>query len=78
MEAEIGGELVALDVEAGTAFTLNEIAARVWRSLAEPKSFEQLRNELMGDYDVTREQCTLELQALLDDLTNEGLIERIP
>jgi hypothetical protein len=78
METEIGDELVALDVKVGMAFALNAIAASVWHSLAEPKSFEKLRNELIGEYDVTAEQCTLELQALLDDLTSEGLIEQIP
>lgn len=76
MEAELGDELVALDVQSGSSFALNEVAASVWRRLSEPRSFEQLRDELVSDYDVPVEQCTRELHQLLDDLAEKGLVEK--
>lgn len=75
MEAELANELVALDAEAGTCFGFNEVATRVWRSLAAPKSFDQLRDELLGAYDVSSEQCSRELRQLLDQMQKEGLVE---
>ena len=43
LEADIGNELVALEPEAGNCFGFNEVATVVWRKLAEPKSFDELR-----------------------------------
>jgi hypothetical protein len=76
MDAEIGNELVAMDVKAGECFGLNEVATDVWRSLAEPKRFDQLRDELLDNYEVTIDQCTNELRELLDDMAAKGLIEQ--
>jgi hypothetical protein len=76
MEADVGDELVALDVEQGTCFGFNLVAASVWRSLSSPKTFDQLRDDLLAEYEVSVEQCTSELKELLDDLTAKGLIEQ--
>ena len=74
MEAELGDEIVALDVAGGTCFGFNGVASFVWRSLAEPRSFETLRDALMGEYEVGLDQCETELAELLRDLTAKGLI----
>lgn len=78
LDAEVGDELVALDVGAGECFGLNQVARTVWQSLAEPKSFAQLRDALLAEYDVGEEQCTAELHELLDDLAAKGLIISVP
>ena len=49
-------------------------ATSVWRRLAKPASFDQLRGALVGEYDVSEDQCTAELRGLLDDLVERGLI----
>ena len=76
MEADIGTELVALDMEEGRTFGFNEVAADVWRNLAEPKSFDQLRDELLREYDVSVERCTQDLQDLLNEMIAQGLVEQ--
>jgi hypothetical protein len=76
MEAEVGDELVGLDVRAGTCFGFNLVAASVWHSLAKPRTFRELREELLEKFDVSAEQCTAELKELLDDLAAKGLVER--
>ena len=48
----------------------------VWRKLAEPKSFDELRDSLVADYDVSSEQCSTELKALLDEMKAQGLVEQ--
>jgi hypothetical protein len=75
MEAEIGDELVALDATAGSCFGFNQVASSVWRSLDQPRTFEQLRDQLLGEYEVSSAQCSSELHELLDDMTASGLIE---
>ena len=76
LEADIGNELVALEPAAGNCFGFNEVATVVWRSLAEPKSFDELRDSLVADYDVSSEQCSTELKALLDEMKAQGLVEQ--
>lgn len=74
MEAELGDELVALDPNAGDCFGFNSVATSVWRQLQEPKSFEELRDALLEEYEVDQQRCARELQELLDDLSARGLI----
>ncbi len=74
LEAPLGDELVALDADAGNCFGFNNVAATVWGLLKQPKSFEELRSALLSDFDVSSEQCTAELQELLDDLAAKGLV----
>jgi len=77
MEAELGDELVALDPAAGKCFGFNGVATSVWRELESPKSFEQLRDTLLGEYEVGQDQCSIELRELLGDLTAKGLIAAV-
>ena len=76
MEAELGDEIVALDVTGGTCFGFNTVASSVWRALAEPRSFDALRDRLIEEYEVGPDQCEAELAALLADLTAKGLIRQ--
>ncbi len=77
MEADVGDELVALDVEQGTCFGFNMVAASVWRCLDTPKTFSQLRDFLLKEYEVNVEQCESELRDLLDDMAARGLVEQV-
>lgn len=74
MEADLGDELVALDPNAGNCFGFNEVAAWVWRRLENPATFDQLREGLLQDYEVSEAQGSAELQQLLDDLVARGLV----
>ena len=77
MEAEIGDELVALEPEKGNCFGFNSVATSVWRALAEPRSFDQLRDALLDEYEVGEEQCSAELRELLENMEARGLIEPV-
>ena len=74
MEANLGDELVALDPARGNCFGFNEVATWVWHRLEQPASFDQLREGLLTEYEVSDEQCTRELEELLDDLSSKGLV----
>lgn len=76
MEAELGDELVALDADNGQCFGFNNVATSVWRHLEQPRSFDQLRDALVEEYEVEAAQCAMELEQLLDDLAQKGLVGR--
>lgn len=74
LEAELGDEIVALDVEGGHCFGFNSVAADIWRLLERPLQFEALHQALTELYDVDSDECSAELRSCLDDLQTKGLI----
>lgn len=75
LEAELGFELMALDVDAGQCFGFNSVATDIWRELEQPKTFDQLKTALLDQYEVAEEQCSAELRNLLAALEDEGLVQ---
>ena len=76
LEAEVGDELVALDPGKGSCFGFNSVAASVWRALEQPRSFDELSDRLLDEYEVDSDQCRAELSELLEQMTSSGLVER--
>ena len=74
MEAELGDELVALQPDLGLCFGFNGVATEVWKQLATPKSFEELKERLLAGYDVDEQRCSDELGDLLGQMVEKGLI----
>jgi hypothetical protein len=74
MEAELGDELVALSIEDGNCFGFNSVAASVWRALEQPRSFDELKATLLGEYEVSPDECAIELEGLLGDMVEKKLI----
>ena len=74
LEANLGDELVALDAEGGNCFGFNSVATFVWRQLETPKTLAELRDKLLAEYDVSTNQCSEELQELLDGLIEKRLV----
>ncbi len=73
---EIGGEMVLLDPDRGVYFGLNEVGTRIWALLAEGSSGEQIEAQLLAEYDVSLESVRVDLQNLLAELLEQGLIDK--
>jgi hypothetical protein len=57
LEAELGDELVALDVTDGLCFGFNDVALSIWRRLAQPILLSALIAGLTEEYDVSRDEA---------------------
>jgi hypothetical protein len=77
LEAELGDDLVALDVASGHCFGFNPVAADIWHLLAQPQDFDALCRELMDQYEVDRGECEADLRACLSNLETQGLVRTI-
>ena len=77
LEADINDELVALEPNQGACFGFNAVARDVWRKLEQPLTFDQLRGQLLAEYDVSEQQCNDDLRNVLSDMTRLKLIEEI-
>lgn len=73
--SHVNGEIVLLDGASGDYFGLNEVAACVWDSLERPRRLDELVEVVCARYEVPREQCARDVEALLSDLVRRGLAE---
>jgi hypothetical protein len=72
--AELGDELVLLNVETGTYFGLDGIGAKIWTLLAEGLSIEGIVGRLLAEYDVQAEQLRTDASEFLNALIAKGLV----
>jgi Coenzyme PQQ synthesis protein D (PqqD) len=75
ISSDLGGEAVILNLKTGVYHGLNEVGARIWTLIEEPKSVKEIIEVLLQEYDVEAEQCISDLTALLEELTAAGLID---
>jgi hypothetical protein len=75
---EVEGELVALDLERGECFGMDQIGSAVWAIAAEPVTVGQIAQSLTEQFDVERERCLEDIRPFVGDLIAEGLLHRLP
>ncbi len=71
---DLGGEAVILNMKSGVYCGLNEVGARIWELLKEPKSVQSIMDTLLEEYEVVTDQCKSDLLALLQELSDNDLI----
>lgn len=74
IQSEIDGEIIALSVEQGTCYGMNQVCSRIWTLLANPMRIDDLCAALLGAYRVDPDVCEREVLNLLEELRAEGLI----
>lgn len=74
LEAEVDGEIVALHIDSGKCYGMNEVASHIWSLIASPMPVLKIEAALMGRYEVGQADCREQTAALLAELEREGLI----
>jgi len=74
LEAEVDGEIVALHIDSGKCYGMNEVASHIWSLIASPMPVLEIEAALMRRYDVGEADCREQTAALLAELESEGLI----
>jgi len=75
VSSDLGGEVAILHLEAGMYYGLEEVGARIWNLIQEPRPVEEIRDILVSEYEVEPDRCESDLIVLLTRLADEGLIE---
>ena len=68
-------EVAILSLKDGMYYGLNEVGARIWNLIQEPRTVGEVRDLLVSEYEVNPDRCEHELIALLQDLVAEGIVE---
>ncbi len=74
LATKMGDEMVIMNKESGQFLGLNNVGVDIWELLTTTQSLETLVNELLKEYSVTREQCTLEVQLFTDQLKKQNML----
>jgi hypothetical protein len=75
VSCDLSGEAVILSLRSGEYFGLNEVGARVWSLIQEPKTMSAVVEAILEEYDVSLEQLEPHLLALLGKMIDKELIE---
>ena len=70
----VGDELVLVHLKTNQIFALNETGARFWELLAEGRDRPAIEEVLLGEFDVTPQALTAEIDGLLDELAREDIV----
>ena len=68
-------EIIMMDMEQGKYFSLNSTATAIWELLDKPLSAEELCDRLAEEYEVEKEKCIEDVNAILTEMKNLGLIK---
>ncbi len=74
VSSELAGEAVILNMDRGMYYGLDEVGARIWKLIQQPQTLSQVRDVLIGEFQVTQDQCERDLLALIEQLSQAGLV----
>jgi hypothetical protein len=71
---ELDGESVILDLSNENYFGLDEIGTRIWQALLNSHTVQDAYETLLQEYDVAPEQLKQDMEELISQLVNNGLL----
>jgi len=75
VSCDLAGEAAILNLKNSVYYGLDPVGASVWSLIQEPKTVAEIREALLGIYNVDSSQLESDLQSLLTQLSEQGLIE---
>ena len=74
VSTEMDGEAVILNLDSGTYFSLNSVGARIWELIQSARPVSEIRDAIIGEYEVEPEVAERDVLALLGALLEHKLI----
>ena len=74
MARQVGEEVVILDLAGGSYFGLDPVGARIWELIGESKTFAEICETMLEEYEVEREQLETDVLRLTGELLERGLV----
>ncbi len=71
---EVAGETVLLDLDSEHYFGLDSVGTRIWQLIAEKGQLQAIVDTLLAEYDVEEERLLMDLEALLTEVSEKGLV----
>ncbi len=74
LASELDDEVVMMDVENGSYFSMPGPSGRIWHLLETEQTVQSLSQALVKEYDVSAEACEAEVRPFIDTLLERELI----
>lgn len=71
----VGDDIVALNVEKGFCYGMENVAAKIWSMLDQPVDVETICRRLIAKFDVAPGTCRQEVDEFIQSLRQEGLVD---
>jgi len=71
---EVDNEMVMMNVNSGLYVSLNETGKSIWLILKEPKSVDEVIENLASEYNVTAEQCEKDTLPFIEKLLDKKIL----
>jgi hypothetical protein len=75
VSCDLEGEVAILNLKNSVYYGLDPVGASVWNLIQQPKTFAEIRDALLDMYEVDSAQLVSDLQVLLGELSEQGLID---
>ncbi len=76
LDGELDDNQVMMDLEKGKFFGLNPVGKRIWDLIEQPKSFIEIIQYLLAEFDVSEEQCVQEVTVFLDKAVASEIVTK--
>lgn len=77
MHETIEGEVILIDLDTGTYYSLRDAGAVVWQGIQDGAETSQIVDTLTSSYEGASDEIGSAVAKLLEELTGEGLIEAV-
>jgi Coenzyme PQQ synthesis protein D (PqqD) len=77
LTAELDDEIVMLDPEKGSYYSLGIVGSRVWDLLSSPSSVGAICQRLVTEFDIDEWTCRSQVDDFVDQLLEADLVERV-
>lgn len=77
LSCTLGDEVILLSTRSEMYYALDATAARIWNLLETPTTFGALCDRLTTEFDVSVQQCRVDVSSCLRTLIDDGLIHVI-
>ena len=75
ISSELGDGSIILNLKSGMYHGLNEVAARIWNIIQQPKAVKDIKGILLEEYEVDVQECDRDVKDLLGVLVEAELID---
>ena len=76
VSSKLSGSTVILNHKDGLYYELNEVGTFIWEKLkTEGATFDELKKQVLNEFDIDEQKAEFDLNQLLNDLKNESLVE---
>lgn len=71
---KVEDEMVLLGLEDGIYYGLNAVGSFIWDQIQQPKTIDEVRDAIIDEYDVKKDECENDLIELLYELIDRDIV----